>query len=104
MDGSVLVGVPADDDGTTDSGSGLLFDVSSGDHLATIRNPSAVFGERFGSALAADGNMVLIGAPLVDPDNANFGAVYVYEVVPEPSTWLLATLGIIGMGLRRRPK
>ncbi len=70
---NVLIGSPFD--GPDDAGAAYLFD-SGSMPIQTFTSPSATpAGGNFGSALAAAGNNVLIGAPL---ENNGSGAAYLF--------------------------
>jgi len=64
---------------------------------AVITAPDAVFGDRFGAALAVDGARLVVGAPYA---NAQTGAAYVYEQIGN-GNWLLASK-ITGLGAGER--
>jgi len=83
---TVVVGANEDNEtyGTQPARSGrvYIFDAVSGAHQRTIVNPSPSFGEeQFASAIALDGNLLAIGAP-IDHVAANLalGQVFLYNV------------------------
>ena len=77
--GNVLVGVPGDNTGAFDAGAAYLFDGETGDLLQTFLNPSPAQSDAFGSAVAAVGGDVLIGADEDDPGGFETGAAYLFD-------------------------
>ncbi|MFO0966752.1 MAG: PKD domain-containing protein, partial [Gemmataceae bacterium] len=76
----VLVGAPFNDRGATDAGAAYLFDVTTGQLLATFQNPNPHGSDQFGTALAASGNRLAVSAPFVDAGLAlDVGAVYTFS-------------------------
>lgn len=76
---NILVGAPRDDVGGTDAGAVYLF-APDGSLLHTFLNPTPRTDGRFGSAVAAMGNKVLIGAPWHNSGKNHGGAAYLFEV------------------------
>src|SRR5262249_20300231 len=74
----IAVRAPLDDDAAPNAGAVHLFDVS-GVLLRSFRSPRAVVGGQFGSAVAAAGGTLIVGAPLDVGAGANAGAVYVFD-------------------------
>src|SRR6185312_2478887 len=70
---TLIVGAPGDSDGGSVAGAAYVFELQSGvwnqtaKLLASDRRPS----DKFGSAVAIDGNEIVVGAP--------FGAAYVFK-------------------------
>ena len=70
-----------------------LFDRASGSHLRTLRAPVSHAGDQFGHAVAALGDLVLVGAPLADGARPDAGVVYLFDgatgslrqTVPDPA-------------------
>src|SRR5439155_2981874 len=60
----VVIGAPQAAGGATDSGAVYVFDRASRNLLVTIPNPMPHPGDQFGSAVAAAGDYVLVGAQL----------------------------------------
>ncbi|MBN2473708.1 MAG: lamin tail domain-containing protein [Pirellulales bacterium] len=76
----VLVGSPRENLGVhVEAGAAYLFDGATGELLQTFENPTPADGDRFGRAVAAVGNHVLIGAPLDDTGAEDAGAVYLFD-------------------------
>ncbi|HJQ84727.1 MAG TPA: hypothetical protein VKA21_11650, partial [Candidatus Binatia bacterium] len=61
-----------------DAGVVYVFD-ATGALVATLLNPSAAPGDRFGFALAAEGNRIVVGAPGDDQEADDGGIAYVYD-------------------------
>ena len=83
---NALIGAKnVDTNGVLDSGAVYLFDASDPTNIdpmniVEIPNPSPERGDLFGSAVAAVGNNVLVGATGVDTDGVQLsGAVYLFE-------------------------
>ena len=69
----ILIGAPRDDTNHTDGGQAHLFDAVTGDLLHTFNDPSPVslgfyIGDEFGTSVAIDDGLVLIGVPFSDTD------------------------------------
>ncbi len=64
IDGSTaLVGAASDDDnGNDESGSAYVYDVATGQELAKLLASDGAENDRFGRALAVDGNTAIVGA------------------------------------------
>jgi len=80
----VLVGANLDDAGTTDAGSAYVYDVASGSPatpVLTLPNPSPAAGDGFGSAVALDGTLAVIGANSDDTGATDAGSAYVYDLI-----------------------
>ncbi len=86
---TVVVGAPYYDQtvGTNvypDSGAAYVFDVTTGDLVQTLENPTAANEDYFGSSVAVWGNIVVVGAPYHDQavDTSVYvdaGAAYVFD-------------------------
>lgn len=99
---TALIGANLNDDAGNSSGSAYLFDVSNPLNpveLVKLTASDAVAEDDFGTALAIDAGIALVGAR---GDDSNTGSAYVYSAVPEPSTWLLFTAALAGLGGRWR--
>jgi hypothetical protein len=59
----VLVGAPLDDTVGDELGAAYLFDGATGALLLTLHDPAPTYHAHFGSAVAAAGPNLLIGAP-----------------------------------------
>ncbi|MEO1079713.1 MAG: FG-GAP repeat protein [Pseudomonadota bacterium] len=94
---TVVVGA-ADDDGDGDAaGIAYFFSAASGELLHTLRNPArnstSPAGNRFGAAVAIDGDLAVIGAPNDDTGAGSSGQAHVFnvdtgtleETLPNPS-------------------
>ena len=79
----MVVGVPLDDTGESDSGRAYVYDLSSGTpHIpvATLNNPSPAVSDRFGYTVAISGTRVVVGAYLDDTGVTDAGSAYVYDL------------------------
>lgn len=76
---NVLIGSFLDDEGANNSGAAYLFDATTGDLMHSFLNPTVAASDLFGSAVAVDGNRVLISARGDDEDAPNSGMAYVFD-------------------------
>jgi len=84
IDGNlVLVGAPFDDTNGPNVGQAHLFDATTGALLQTFDDPtptpSVNLGDLFGSSVAIDGNLVLVGARLDDTNGIAIGQAYLFD-------------------------
>ena len=76
-----IVGAHMDDDNGVNSGSAYLFDVASGSQLAKLTPSDGAAEDRFGTSVAIDGNLAIVGA-FGDNVNGNYsGSAYLFDVV-----------------------
>jgi cysteine-rich repeat protein len=75
----VVIGAPSVAGGAGAAGAVHVFDRRSGNLLATIQSPTPEPGDQFGSAVAAAGETVLVGAPGVHAAAFEAGAAYLFE-------------------------
>jgi hypothetical protein len=74
---TLIIGAPGDSAGKKSAGAVYLFDADTGALQQTLQNPTPVAGEQFGTAVAAFGGSILIGAPA---DGATKpGAAYLFD-------------------------
>src|SRR5436309_2847921 len=73
----VVVGVPLA--GARDVGLAYLLDGVTGAPRVIFQKPIPVAGDFFGAAVAADGDEVLVGAPLDSEPGPNAGAAYLFR-------------------------
>lgn len=73
----LAVGAMSDDQGASGAGTVYLFN-TNGTRFTTITNPTPAISDAFGSALAAVGNSLLIGASLDDRGGTDAGTAYLY--------------------------
>jgi len=101
---NVLIGAWKDETNGRFVGQAYLFDAVSGGLVQTFDDPTVTSEDYFGSAVAIDGNNVLIGAHRDNTYGPSVGQAHLY-VVPEPSTFILSAIGLVGLLLfvwRRR--
>jgi WD40 repeat protein len=68
-------------------GRAYLFEASAGVLLSVIDDPTPTSGDLFGSSVAIEGTIALIGAPADDTAGPNVGQAYGFAIdVPEPLT------------------
>ncbi|MCA9659114.1 MAG: hypothetical protein KC486_12280 [Myxococcales bacterium] len=90
-DATIVVGAPRADDGGVDAGAAYIFTAASDAgpwlEVAKLKASDGAASDRFGLAVATDGQTIVVGAPRVDAaDASNSGAVYVYTR-GEMATW-----------------
>lgn len=68
-----------DVNGNSDQGAAYLFDATTGQQLFELTAADGLRNSRFGSAVAVDGETMLIGASHDDYVESNVGAVYVFS-------------------------
>jgi hypothetical protein len=75
-----IVGAPREDhDPASNQGKVYIFDVTTGGLLNTLNNPTE--DQRFGDAVAVDGDYVIIGSPYTNHvSGTGSGKVYIYNV------------------------
>ena len=94
--GYVFVGTGFDGEFGYASGSVTVFDIDGARQPMRFYSPDGpAIGAGFGNTLAISGNSLIVGQFLRNEDTSVFGAAYLYQVIPEPST-LLLTLGLAG--------
>ncbi|MGE0758449.1 MAG: LamG-like jellyroll fold domain-containing protein, partial [Pirellulaceae bacterium] len=88
---TAVVGAPLDDSAATDAGGVYVYNLDPasgrlGELLKTLRNPNSGAG-RFGGALAARGQRVLIGAATDNQTVANSGTAFLFDIDPQSPTF-----------------
>lgn len=81
---TLIVGTPNDDDGGADTGSAYVFERDQGgpDSWGEVKKLLAndgSAGDFFGSAVAIDGDVGVVGTPFKNVAGADSGAVYIYR-------------------------
>ena len=84
IDGNkLLVGNPNDDTNDPNQGQAYLFDVSTGNVLLTLNDPTpqkgSSSGEDFGAAVAMDDGIIVISAPYDDAFDSVGGRVFLFD-------------------------
>ncbi|MEN0110373.1 MAG: FG-GAP repeat protein, partial [Planctomycetota bacterium] len=80
IDGGVaLVGAPRDDGNGINSGAAYLFDVATGRQTAKLTAADPVAQDHFGSSVAIDGGVAIVGAPYDGDNGFASGAAYLFD-------------------------
>jgi hypothetical protein len=74
---TVIIGAPGDSTGDKSAGAVYLFDAGTGALQRMLQNPTPVTGEQFGTAVAAFGGSILVGAPADSMTKP--GAAYLFD-------------------------
>lgn len=69
-----------DSDNGTRSGAAYLFDMTTGTQLHKLIPTDGAKGDMFGSSVAIDGNIAIIGASLDDDNGKNSGSAYLFDI------------------------
>jgi len=75
-----IVGARYSDDGSIDSGSAYIFNVSTGTELHKLVASDAAAGDSFGSSVAISGNYAIVGANGDDDGGSASGSAYIFNV------------------------
>ena len=87
--GIAVIGVPGDDDNSSDSGSAYVYEQQGGRHWQQVSKLTAddgASGDFFGRSVATSGGVAVIGACYDDDNGNNSGSVYVFEQQAD-GTW-----------------
>jgi len=76
----VIVGAVFDDDLGANSGSGYVFNITTGQELAKLLPSDGSAGDWFGLSVAASGNWALLGAEGSDDLGYQAGSAYVFDM------------------------
>lgn len=85
-----LIGSPFDDDLGVDSGSVYSFDLLTGQQLTKWTSSTGGPRDRFGSSIAIDGGLAIVGAPGEDTSGGYSGAAYVFDITTGQQLFRLA--------------
>jgi len=77
----IAVGAPGADESGTDSGSAYIFRPTNGSQTVELVASDGAAGDRFGTAIAIDNGLALVGAPFADGAGSDTGAAYVFDPV-----------------------
>jgi hypothetical protein len=80
---TAIVGAQFNDDAGDDTGAAYLFDVTTGQEILKLSAPNLASNDRFGSAVAIDGNRAIVGANA--PRNEGPGKAYVFDITRTPT-------------------
>lgn len=75
-----LVGAFAEDEIGLNTGAAYLYDINTGDQIVKITVTDATDFANFGSAVALNGNLALIGAPMDNIAGFGSGSAYLFDV------------------------
>ena len=92
---TAVVAAFENDDAGIDSGSAFLFDVTTGNQLHKLTASDAAAEDFFGKDVAISGNTIIVGAYWDDDTAIESGSAYIF--VPEPSGFILLTMGAVGL-------
>ncbi len=79
-DSTAIVGAYRNDAQGDDSGAAYLFDIYTGQELATLLPDDELRGENFGRSVSACGSIALIGAPNDAERGSLSGAAYLFDI------------------------
>lgn len=77
--GVIAVGANGDDDNGIDSGSAYIFDVKTGTQINKLLPFFGRADDLFGQSIAAEGDIVVVGATQTDQIGQNSGSAYVFD-------------------------
>ncbi|MCA9923644.1 MAG: hypothetical protein KC421_14800 [Anaerolineales bacterium] len=90
----IVVGASTDDDKGTDSGAVYIFERQNSDpanwlQIAKLTASDGSSVDHFGTSVAIEGDIIVVGAPLSDASGADSGAVYLFQRENTTSTnWI----------------
>lgn len=79
--GNVLIGAFGDDGAENDAGAAFLYRLVSGFNSRELLDPAAAMFDGFGASVAANAQILLVGAPTADLGSEDAGAVYLFANV-----------------------
>ncbi len=91
----VVVGAPMDDRGAVDGGTVYVYDLSAGTPdmpTWTVDNPTPDSEDNFGISVAVSGDTLVVGAHQDNTGADQTGSAYVFDLLPDGTTELIATL------------
>ncbi|MCY2990027.1 MAG: hypothetical protein NTY19_19460 [Planctomycetota bacterium] len=77
---TIVVGAYEADVGATGAGAAYVFDVTSGNLLHALNNPTPTASDNFGGSVAVSESTIVVGAPNDHTGETDIGAVYVFDV------------------------
>jgi Ca2+-binding RTX toxin-like protein len=78
--GYAIIGSNQENTGATSAGSAYIYDVTTGNLLFTLNNPTPNNGDFFGYSVAVDGNYAVVGTTNDDTGATSAGSAYIYDV------------------------
>jgi hypothetical protein len=99
--GRALVAAPRRDHAGAYSGSAFVFDIRTGQQLATLTPDDAAKGDKFGTSVAISGNTAIVGAPGDDGDQPGYddGSAYLFDTTTGQQVAKLTIADTGGLGL-----
>lgn len=79
----ILIGAPDRDGGAVDAGAAYLFNATTYGFIQVFSNPSPAVNDGFGSSLAVNTDLFLVGAPRV---SSTVGEAYLFSFAPPTPT------------------
>lgn len=79
----ILIGAPDRDGGASDAGAAYLFNATTYSFIQVLANPSPALGDGFGSSVAVNTDLFLVGAPKV---SGTVGEAYLFSFAPPTPT------------------
>lgn len=77
--GMVAIGASQDDDNGRNSGSAFLFDATTGGQLFKLLPGDGASGDEFGSSIAIDNGVVVVGSPKDSGNADRSGSAYLFD-------------------------
>ncbi len=75
----VVIGSPSDNTGANNSGAAYIYDVSTGNLLHTLDNPTIAATDSFGHSISGDGDHIIISAYRDSTNATTAGSAYIYD-------------------------
>ena len=75
----VVIAADGSDSGGVDLGAVYIFDLLNGNQLQKIQSSDVQNGDAFGSSVAVDGDLLIVGAEGEDTNGGDSGAAYVFH-------------------------
>ncbi len=90
---TAIIGAPGDDDLGNASGSASIFDVATQQRLVKLTASDGAAGDEFGTSVAIDGGLAIVGAPGADGAAPSSGAAYVFDTATGAQLFKLVASG-----------
>jgi WD40 repeat protein len=76
---TAVVGAPRNVEEGLQGGAAYLFDTRTGTQIAKLTAPDAAYWDIFGTSVAIDGDIVIVGAPYTDHAGTSSGMAYLFD-------------------------